>query len=46
MLGAKVANFAHLCSVLSKEVRRNDEIEAAINCSPAYELNEELERRL
>ena len=46
MLGAKVANFAHLCSVLSKEVCRNDEIEDTIDCSPAYELNEEFERRL
>ena len=36
---------AHLSFVFCKKVGRNNEIEDTIYCSPAYELDEEFERR-
>ena len=38
-----MANFAHLSSVLRKKVCCNGEVEDTIECSPAYELDEEFE---
>ena len=42
----QISEPAHLSFVLCKKVSRNDEIEDTVNCSPAYELDEEFERRL
>lgn len=42
-MGAKVAKFAHVFSVLRKKVCCNNEIEDTIDCTPAYELDEEFE---
>ena len=36
---------AYLSSVFLKKVSGNDEIEDAVDCSPAHELDEEFERR-
>lgn len=44
--GARTSEPAHLSSVLCKKVSRNDEVEDTVDCTPAYELDEEFERGL
>ena len=44
--GESSVALSHLFSILHEKVCCDDEIEDTIDCTPAYELDEKLERRL